>query len=747
MVARSRRGRYAGRNTRSGWILGLVVGLLVLGASSAQAASYVLTWADTATGESAWQVQRKVEGGSYSQVGSDQAANTTTYTDSTAADGTSYRYRVRAIIGGVGQPFSNEACMPVACSPAAPTNVHATGQTTPAQMALVASVYTPPYGGGGVTGMACTVTVAPTQATVQAAINAASTGATICLTSGSVSWSSMTLNKAVNIQGAGQGVTTINVSGSGTVWTITKQASGPITISNLSLVATTSGTPLPIVIQGSWLNTQPVIFKDITTTNIGASLIDIFVNGGVIFSRINATGDWNDGLFTVKVAADTQSWSTNDSMGMNDADGLKNIYVEDSTLTNMANGLTDHDDGGRVVVRHNTLMNAGYNSHGYDTSAVGLRHFEYYNNDVNYRNSGWPENNLYGGYLWLRGGTGIIYGNNFDDISGDPGTPAEIQLSVRLAQAPSLRGLNCTTGVYPLPRQIGQNWASGTGYFTDPIYIWGNTGTTLSVIGNFSAEWGNECSRSFPSYAVQSGRDYIVGTAKPGWTPYTYPHPYTLPYNSYATSFPLTQNPISESSVWLNGQTNGLVFSNVRTNGTTGTAYSATNSSNFDDATAILKGTWGANQTAQATVFNAGPGSSWAEVELRLRSTLTANSSTGYEAYCSVGTGNPYCKVARWNGPLGSFCNLNSTSSVPVLTTGTVMKATVTGTNPVTITISLNGSPVLTATDNGGTGLGGSDCPGGAHAPFTNGAPGIGFWDNGATLANFGLRNFSATSP
>jgi hypothetical protein len=116
--------------------------LVIAVAFSADAAIYILTWTDTATGESAWQVQRKVEGGAYSQLGSDLVANSTTTTDSTAADGTSYRYRVRAIVGGAGQPFSNEVCMPVACAPAAPTNVHVTGQAAPAQIGLSASIYT-----------------------------------------------------------------------------------------------------------------------------------------------------------------------------------------------------------------------------------------------------------------------------------------------------------------------------------------------------------------------------------------------------------------------------------------------------------------------------------------------------------------------------------------------------------------------------------------------------------------------------
>ena len=45
------------------------------------------------------------------------------------------------------------------------------------------------------------------------------------------------------------------------------------------------------------------------------------------------------------------------------------------------------------------------------------------------------------------------------------------------------------------------------------------------------------------------------------------------------------------------------------------------------------------------------------EVELRLRTTITPHSITGYEVNCSVSTNssNNYLQIVRWNGALGSL--------------------------------------------------------------------------------------------
>jgi len=204
--------------------------------------------------------------------------------------------------------------------------------------------------------------------------------------------------------------------------------------------------------------------------------------------------------------------------------------------------------------------------------------------------------------------------------------------------------------------------------------------------------------------------------------------------NTYTTNFPLLENPIYEQGAWINGGVAGINWTNVRT--TPGIALgtmpgNASGDAEYADSTAVLAGTWGPDQTAQATisVSNASDDPSvFEEVELRLRTTITLFSITGYEVNCSV-SANPnnfYLQIVRWNGLLGGFTLLDATTIHAV--DGDVLGATIVGS---TITAYLNGSPVVQATDN----------------TFTDGSPGLGFFLEGATgiNANFGLSSFTAT--
>ena len=106
---------------------------------------------------------------------------------------------------------------------------------------------------------------------------------------------------------------------------------------------------------------------------------------------------------------------------------------------------------------------------------------------------------------------------------------------------------------------------------------------------------------------------------------------------SYSTVFPAAENPISENGNWINGGTIGLDWTNVRC--TPGIAVgtqpgNALGNAVYADSTAVLAGNWGPDQTAQAriAVTNASNSSNvYEEVELRLRTTITAHSITGYE--------------------------------------------------------------------------------------------------------------------
>jgi hypothetical protein len=198
----------------------------------------------------------------------------------------------------------------------------------------------------------------------------------------------------------------------------------------------------------------------------------------------------------------------------------------------------------------------------------------------------------------------------------------------------------------------------------------------------------------------------------------------------YSTTFDLTENPLSESSVWKNGTVDGGSWGNTQT--ASGRAYGTivNHNPNYDDSEAVLKGTWTADQWAQAHVFAQNQSvSGFQEVELRLRRTLSAGVSSGYEILFSCRTSNPYVQIVRWNGALNDFDVLDAVTG-PGLTTGSLIGATIDGS---TITAWQDGAPLLQVTDS----------------TFTSGNPGIGFWLTDQTttqLTDCGLTDFEASN-
>src|SRR5262249_40632366 len=198
---------------------------------------------------------------------------------------------------------------------------------------------------------------------------------------------------------------------------------------------------------------------------------------------------------------------------------------------------------------------------------------------------------------------------------------------------------------------------------------------------------------------------------------------------SYSTTFPLAENPISEGGSWTNGAT-GLGWANVQTTPrlSFGTGPVNTGTYLYADPTAVLKGAWAQDQQVQATVKVLGVYGRpcCKEVELRIRTTITGNSITGYELNCSVVPAGPYLTLVRWNGPLNNFTYIvrNATPCV----NGDVLKLTAVGN---TFTIYKNGVQVLQGTD----------------ATFQKGSPGVGFYDSvDNNWSGFGLSNFSASN-
>ena len=198
---------------------------------------------------------------------------------------------------------------------------------------------------------------------------------------------------------------------------------------------------------------------------------------------------------------------------------------------------------------------------------------------------------------------------------------------------------------------------------------------------------------------------------------------------TYSTNFPLSENPISEQGKWVNGGTVGLDWGNVQTS--PGLAFGTVVSGGppYNDSTAVLAGTWASNQMAQATVRTVNQNSAiFEEVQIRLRTTVTAHSITGYEFYfqCTA-DGSRHAQIVRWNGRLNNFTLLDDAMG-PGLHNGDVIAATVVGD---TLTSYVNGVPIIQAKDS----------------TYSRGSPGIGFYNQKGTIANnsdFGLTNFSA---
>lgn len=220
---------------------------------------------------------------------------------------------------------------------------------------------------------------------------------------------------------------------------------------------------------------------------------------------------------------------------------------------------------------------------------------------------------------------------------------------------------------------------------------------------------------------------------------------------SYSSSFSGTENPLSESGEWINGSSASSDFGNMQK--TPGLAFGVSLPTTYGDPTAVLTGTWGQSQTAQGTVSIPGatPSGCCSEVEIRLRTSISTNSITGYELLCPVWGSPGYgYQIVRWNGANGQFVYLN-TSSAHQCVNGDVLKGVVSGTSPVTIDFYNNGVLVLSACDNGqasGGSCGGNGYsgPGGAAGPFTSGTPGIGMYNSGGSAWNsFGFSDFYST--
>ena len=434
------------------------------------------------------------------------------------------------------------------------------------------SVTTPPVSAGQ------TINAAnATQAEVQARINQAQDGDTVLVPAGSGTWSTLSCSKAITIRGAGVGATNITFTGT---CNLTKSAAGRMRILGFRMSKTGGGpNSLAIRLGGSWLSAEPIVFEECEFISRDSGFFEANTLG-VIWAKstwdCDSGGSILKGNFDERVppggqanAGSSLSWKTNDSMGMNDTLGKRNLYVEDCYMIGGAAQAFDFDNGSRIVFRNNRCDLASFNSHGLDTSGIGHRHFEVYGNDFRYQRSGQALDtdlaNL-NWLIWIRGGTGVIFNNILDDIAGSFwGQKSEGKFDIRTQQDGSGQQygdfqdgrawLSTGQGTYPRQHQLSVNWSSGVptngGYYIDPIYIWGNTGAGANGTGGLlgfsnGGSWGSQTGY------FNSGRDYFNGgTAKPGYTPYTYPHPLRITTGQAFAGAPAGPPPLPEGNTGI----------------------------------------------------------------------------------------------------------------------------------------------------------------------------------------------------
>jgi hypothetical protein len=301
-----------------------------------------------------------------------------------------------------------------------------------------------------------------------------------------------------------------------------KQAAGVTRITDFSFTKSGGGNGSKgWTVGGSWRSAAPIIFSGNDYIVSGSGLFLITVPGGVILANSSFSGAWDDSFLQLSDTNDSGgSWTSADSIGTRDTDGRLNIYIESNTFTGGTNQGIDADNAARLVYRYNTLTTSSVNSHGWDTSPTGVRHWEIYNNkfvhpagscSTQLCNQSW--------LILMRGGTGVITDNQFADLAGSYwGSKPELNFWVRGAEDNRPQG-SCSNVRYPVPRQVGQNH-NGSSYFTDPIRIWNNSGAQ-----GISAGWnfGNPCGLTFSDF-WQLNRDYAL-SARPNYVKYAYPHP------------------------------------------------------------------------------------------------------------------------------------------------------------------------------------------------------------------------------
>jgi len=372
---------------------------------------------------------------------------------------------------------------------------------------------------------------------LQSAIDAASDGAVIDIssgtcTAGTISWS----NKNITVRGQGIGVTTV----SGVSFQVVDTTKASFRITGMSVGAPASWRINAIDrttgIKGWRVDhvefTYPSCDQNIAVwvDGINWGLFDhnVFTNAGnAIFIRSFAenTNEVNPWPPSGVPGMGGYSWLLPLNLGSDEA-----VYIEDNVFTMGTGcymGIGDSYYGGRSVFRYNKVTNAYWQNHaarGYERG--GNLKAEIYNNDFNATDSAWYR------AIHIRSGTGVVFNNSlrgyFNTMQVDNQRSDGQNTSTPFGACDGTSkwdGNSSGQAGWPCLDQVGRGPGQYPNEPSVPLYAW-NNGSALGC------SQGGSCSNNITLIGdgdshVQAGRDFINNgtTVKPGYVPYTYPHP------------------------------------------------------------------------------------------------------------------------------------------------------------------------------------------------------------------------------
>ncbi len=338
---------------------------------------------------------------------------------------------------------------------------------------------------------------------VQAALDNAADGTTLLIPAGSCDWHAQSVSRSagVRIIGAGRDATHIKRSNAPTgdpAYALVIDCSNGLTTELAGITfegkGVSSAEDNGVSLYGGCLDFR---VHDMRFIHFGDGALEVRgVSRGVIYdSEFNE--NFNPGLGYGVVVYGADTWPALD-LGSANA-----VFIEDNSFHGNRHDIASNY-GANYVARHNLIVTttttrewAMIDAHGrQDHNRRGTRSWEIYQNQLD------VEGTTYTDGIGIRGGDGVIWGNT---ISGDIAYTAQFVIEDGCPTNDPVQG---DAGPYPVPDQTMLAW------------IWGNIwGDNTQQFIRTAAQDSFNC-----NYYFQEGRNYFQ-YAKPGYTPYPYPHP------------------------------------------------------------------------------------------------------------------------------------------------------------------------------------------------------------------------------